>query len=125
MGINVFPAPSAGGVKSVQRGVATVSGNTTITSVDINKSVVYSFSTGSAGTVAATGTIALTPSGGNTAGRSTSQNGVLIQGDFPSYNGSITGGTTNLTSAQYGAYLTDSTTLTVTGPCRWQVVEFA
>jgi hypothetical protein len=36
----------------------------------------------------------------------------------------ITGGSTNLYAASYGAYLTNSTTLTVTGPCQWQVVEY-
>jgi len=44
-------------------------------------------------------------------------------------NGSSSGanfnnGTTSLTAAQYGAYLTNSTTITVTGPCQWQVVEY-
>jgi hypothetical protein len=37
---------------------------------------------------------------------------------------SISGGSTNLVSAVYGAYLTNSTTLTVTGPCRYEVVEY-
>ena len=36
----------------------------------------------------------------------------------------LSGGTTNLVSAQYGAYLTDSTTITVTGPCRYEVIEY-
>ena len=35
---------------------------------------------------------------------------------------SLTGGTTALNF--YGAYLTNSTTLTVTGPCRYQIVEY-
>jgi hypothetical protein len=33
-------------------------------------------------------------------------------------------GSNNLYAAAYGAYLTNSTTLTVTGPCQWQVVEY-
>jgi hypothetical protein len=38
---------------------------------------------------------------------------------------SLTGGTTSgLYSAQYGAVLTNSTTITVTGPCSYQVVEY-
>ena len=37
---------------------------------------------------------------------------------------SLTGGTTSLTAAQYGAVLTNSTTLTVSGPCTYQVVEY-
>lgn len=36
----------------------------------------------------------------------------------------MSGGTTNLVSAQYGAYLVDSTTITVTGPCRYEVIEY-
>jgi hypothetical protein len=35
----------------------------------------------------------------------------------------ISGGSTDLTTAVNGAYLTNSTTLTVTGPCRYEVVE--
>ena len=109
----------AGSVKLVQRGVATVAGNITITSVNLSKTVVYSFSTGSAGTVAATGNINSTGSNiVSTGGNSSVQN---ANGAW--FSASISGGTTNLTSAQYGAYLTDATTLTVTGPCRWQVVE--
>ena len=38
---------------------------------------------------------------------------------------SLTGGTTSgLYSASYGATLTNSTTLTVTGPCTYQVIEY-
>ena len=36
----------------------------------------------------------------------------------------ITGGTTSLTSASYGAYLSNATSLVVTGPCRYEVVEY-
>ena len=36
----------------------------------------------------------------------------------------ITGGTTNLISASYGAYLSNATSLVVTGPCRYEVVEY-
>ena len=38
--------------------------------------------------------------------------------------GNLNGGSTNLYAASYGAYLTNATTLTVTGPCQWQVVEY-
>lgn len=37
---------------------------------------------------------------------------------------SISGGSTDLTSAEFGVYLTNATTLTATGACRWEVVEF-
>lgn len=38
--------------------------------------------------------------------------------------GNFNSGSNNLYAAQYGAYLTNGTTLTVTGPCQWQVVEY-
>lgn len=37
---------------------------------------------------------------------------------------SLSGGSNNLISASYGAYLAGSTTLTVTGPCRYEVIEY-
>ena len=37
---------------------------------------------------------------------------------------SISAGSTSLTVANYGALLTNSTTLTITGPCTYQVVEY-
>ena len=45
-----------------------------------------------------------------------------IPGNISSTN--ITGGSTNLTSAEFGIYLVDSTTITATGACRWEVIEF-
>jgi len=36
----------------------------------------------------------------------------------------LSGGSTSLTSAVYGIYLVDSTTITATGPCRYEVVEY-
>ena len=60
MGIASFPASSGGltsAIKSVQRGTAGATGNITISSVDISKTIVNSFSNSSAGTVAATGTV--------------------------------------------------------------------
>jgi hypothetical protein len=36
----------------------------------------------------------------------------------------ISGGTTNLIAGVNGAYLSNSTTLVVTGPCRYEVVEY-
>ena len=36
----------------------------------------------------------------------------------------LSGGTNNLVSAVYGAYLAGATTLTVTGPCRYEVIEY-
>lgn len=173
MGIATFPASSSGlasVVKSIQRGTASGAGNITITAVDVNKTQVLSFSTGSAGTVAATGTVSA--ANGTTSGTSASaQTGnlsiTLASGNnstpvakpganysynprygvaqFAGYsvsasqnvnaqniNGAnvglnatnISGGSTSLTSAVYGAYLVNSTTITATGPCRYEVVEY-
>lgn len=123
IGVNTSSSP----IKSIQRGVATTAGNITISSVDLNKSMVTSFSTGSSGSVGATGTITgtITPTGGWTTGRSNT-GGQGGEGIFPTYSGTrtLSAGETNLTSAVNGAYLSNSTTLVVTGPCRWEIVEF-
>jgi len=176
MGIATFPASSAGlasVVKSVQRGTASSAGNITITSVDVNKTQVFSFSTGSAGTVQATGTISAASgtasaqstsaatgnssltlasqyiSGGNgptvRAGANYSYNPRYGGNSFAGYSVSATnnlnamnvnaqnvslnatnlsGGTTSLTTAVYGVYLINSTTLTATGACRYEVIEY-
>jgi hypothetical protein len=36
----------------------------------------------------------------------------------------VTGGTTNIVAKEYGIYLSDSTTIIATGPCRYEVVEY-
>ena len=36
----------------------------------------------------------------------------------------ISGGTTALATESYGAYLSNSTTLVTTGPCRYEVIEY-
>jgi len=126
MALSVFP-DQLSLIKSVQRGLAAASGNITITSVDISKSFVNSFSvssTGSIGTDSSTsGT--LTPSGGNVSVSSPSFN--PSGGSFPNYVGtrSYSGGSTSLTSSSFGAYIANSTTITTTGACRWEVVEYA
>lgn len=115
---------ASGGIKSVQRGIFGAAGTVTITAVDTAKTIVYSTSKGSAGTVAASGNINLSPS--------SSGNGVPIYtgsgasgGYSPTYSGAITGGTTSgLYSGQYSAVLTNSTTLTADGACQYQVVEY-
>ena len=207
MGVASYPA-SGGGlssvVKSMQTGTASSSGTITITAVNTAKAFVYSTSTGSAGTVAASGSI--NAANGSTSGISTSAmygnlyaidtqgngsstsnvnqqgtaggNGPWIPGGITGvnqpvtgtyvqyqyqyyyqryinisvynpiiqYDGSIstfgnamntngmnvglnstslTGGTTSgLYAGQYGATLTNSTTITVTGPCSYQVIEY-
>jgi hypothetical protein len=177
MGISTFPNV-ASPIKSIQRGVAVSAGSITITAVNTAKTMVNSFSTGSAGTVAATGDVAA--ASGTTSGFSTSapsgsmtlassaNTAYQITTPYSTYNvigypagrysqlylyyyqyfvtpgatgsmslnalssngmnvamntQSISGGTTSLTAAVYGAYLSNSTTLVVTGPCRYEVVE--
>jgi len=162
MGIQTIPAPSAGGIKSVQRGSAGGSGNVTITAVDINKSFVTVFGTASSGTVAATGAIGATngttsaasgtlgavqifqygqgPGGASTTTRTFNPtNGISSDGTIGGFNATgfntnaqnvalnatnITGGSNNLVAAVVQGFLANSTTLTVSGACRWEVVEF-
>lgn len=171
MGIATYPAAAGGGIKSVQRGLASASGTVTITSVDISKSFVTIFGTTSSGTVAATGAINAAsgstststqpvPAGyvydstsgqwrlitnnrlttGNTGGGTTA----FVNNDINMANTAIvnvistanamnvslnatniTGGTNNLVSAVIQGYLSNSTSLVVSGACRWEVVEFA
>lgn len=124
MTIKSYPIVSSA-IKSIQRGTTASSGAITISSVNTLKSFVTSFSTGSAGTVATNSSESgtLTPSGGSVA---TQANGAMGGGSFPNFIGtrSLSGGSTSLTSAEYGVSLTNSTTLTATGACRWQVVEY-
>jgi hypothetical protein len=126
MAYNTFPATSST-IKSVQRGSAASAGNVTISAIDTAKSFVNSFSTGSAGSVqtdSATGGT-YTPSGGNIGQYSQSFN--PGSGSYPNLVGtrSFSGGSTSLVSASYGAYIVNSTTITVSGPCRWEVVEYS
>ena len=120
-------------IKSIQSGVYSGSGGTiTITAVDTSKSVISTVSKSSAGTVASSGSVtgtlspSLTVSIGGMSVYTTSNlynKGTLT---FPSYTGtrSISGGTTSLTTKQYSAVITNSTTITADGPCEWQVIEY-
>lgn len=110
-------------VVNVQRGVTSGPGNITISAVDMNKTVVFSKSKGSAGYVAARGNIE-----GNVTGTYWSSN----QGASPkndnrrdsSLSATISGGTTDLTVKEYSARLISATTLACDGPVEWQVVEY-
>jgi hypothetical protein len=125
MGSKMYPS-RVETIKSILRGTASSAGNITISSVNPNKSFVTSFSIGSAGTVAGTGDTSgtYTPSGGSVGAPGGSFNS---PGSFPTYSGtrSLSGGTTSIAAAKYGAYLTNNTTLTVTGACNWQVIEYS
>lgn len=134
MGIATFPAVAGGGIKLVQRGQAVSSGNITITAVDTTKTFVRSFSEGAAGTVATNSSSSgtLSPTGGAIARGvkgeyGENQNAINSPGSFASYTGTrtLSGGTMDATTKQMGVHLTNSTTLTATGACRWEVVEFA
>jgi hypothetical protein len=122
--IKIYPI-SESKIKSIQRGLANSAGGITISSVDVSKTFVRSYSRGFDGTVATnsneSGT--LTPSGGSVAA---SSNGAMGGGSFPNFIGtrSISGGSTNLFSAEHGVSLTNSTTITATGSCRWEVIEY-
>lgn len=117
---SVFPAASAGGgIKSVQRGVASASGNVTITSVDTTKSYVNSFSNGSSGAAPGTGSVSMSTGFRVFAAATAPRDG----GSVGMGGGTWSGGTTTLLTAVNGAYLSNATTLVVTGPCYWEVVE--
>jgi hypothetical protein len=133
MGVTAIPTAVGGGIKLVQRGQAVSSGNITITSVVTTKTFVRSFSEGAAGTVASdsTSTGTLSPTGGAVAGTGFTNTGyggnINNTGSFADYTGSRTfaSGTMNAVTKRMGVHLVDATTITATGPCRYEVVEFA
>ena len=125
MGTSVYPATTSI-IKSIQRGNSSSSGTVTISAVNIQKCFIYSFSNGSSGSAQITGSFSGTfaPSGGSIGGYggSTQWGG----GSFPTYSGSqtLSAGSTTISSAAYGAQLTNSTTVTTSGACYFQVVEY-
>ena len=163
MGSTVYPqSSSSGGIKSVQRGLASSSGNITITSVNISKSFVTIYGTTSSGTVAASGSVSTS---GNLSSSMTDRGMILRDTNvnsasiyYPSgatreapssgattdfaaparlayyqtlnstgtsnQSGNLSGGSNNLVAAVVQGYLQDSTTLVVSGACRWEVVAF-
>ena len=137
MGINQFPAASSGltsVVSTVQRGTAATSGNITISSVNTAKTMVNSFSTAAAGTVASSGTLSAQNGNANVIigvnggyFRYTATSGATYTfGDrsITLNTTNVSGGSTNLTSAVFGVYLSDATTLVATGACRYEVIEY-
>jgi hypothetical protein len=123
---------SGGGVKSVQSGTASVAGTTTIISVDVTKSVVYSVSKGSTVT---NGNVTLTPNAAviySTTGQvargsygGSADSGTLYSGTttMPAYTAAAIA-PNSVTARQFSAKLTNATTITVDGACEWQVVEY-
>ena len=145
MSVSTFPAAASGlttVVKSVQRGVASGAGTVTITSVDTTKSFVNVFGTVSSGTVAGSGTVsALNATVGSTSVNSNAGgwlNGSVYGGlggpnktnasigsrTFSGNALNLSGGSNNLVAAVVQGYLSNSTSLVVSGACRWEVVEF-
>jgi hypothetical protein len=125
MGVRAIPASAGGGIKSVQRGLAAAAGNVTITAVDISKSFVKVFGTTSSGTVASDSTVDAV--GANAvSGLSGSNISAQHAGGGASIGArNLSGGTNNLVAAVAQGYLSTSTTLVVSHPCRWEVIEFA
>jgi hypothetical protein len=125
MAINVIPTASGGGIKSVQRGLASSAGSVTITAVDIAKSFVKVFGTASTGTVATDSTVAGTNSNASS-GRNASNESPGPSGGSSSIAArALSAGTNNLVAATAQGYLSNSTTLVVSHACRWEVIEFA
>jgi hypothetical protein len=121
-------------IKSVQSGTTAGAGNITINAVNTSKTVVLSKSKGSAGTVAATGSVTVgywTNYYSVTYGQGYTDYPVSGSGSTsyryigPTLTGSISGGSTDLTTKQYSAKLTASNNIYCDGPVEWQVIEFA
>jgi hypothetical protein len=129
MAVSSLVAAAGGGIKLVQRGQATSAGNTTITAIDTTKAFVRSFSEGAAGTVATNSTMWGVANNAGKIAQGATDNG--NNGTDGSWGGStvwskaLGSGTMDATTKQMGAYIVNSTTITVTGACRWEVVEFA
>jgi hypothetical protein len=150
MALATYPAVSSP-VKSVQRGSAAGAGTVTITAIDITKSFVNVFGTTSSGTVSASFNMSmnagsfvqignrehpgsnnngLRPSGSNTIGATYYGGAYGSVGAWESTRtvnsgtASVGAGSNNLVAAVVQGYLSGSTSLVVTGACRWEVVEF-
>jgi len=153
MAINTYPA-IASPVKSVQRGSAGGAGTVTITAIDITKSFVNVFGTTSSGTTsasfglsqAASGNVDIpgmalsvtwnfgewfAPLGATIVNRASG--GQVSANNQPSWNlvrgvnaanYNVNAGSTNLVAAVVQGYLANSTSLVVSGACRWEVVEY-
>ena len=128
MSISLFPL-SVSTIKSIQRGSAASAGSVSISSVDTSKSFIRSFSTGSTGSIQLVGNESgtLSPSGGSIVGPGGGGGAVSGGGTFANYSGtrSFSGGSTSITVQEYGAYILNSATISVSGACRWEVVEYS
>lgn len=138
-----YTVPAGSPIKTIQRGSAGGAGTVTISSVDISKSFVTIQGTAASGTVAATGSV--NASSFNIPERRmetyAASNSVFNLRNDSAYGRSslnlwwpaasvsmnaqnISGGSTNLVAAQVTGYLSNSTSLVVSGACRYEVVEY-
>ena len=63
--------------------------------------------------------------GAGSTSSTTNFNGMNVNGfNFNMNAQNLVGGSTSLVSKEFGAYLSNSTTLVVTGPCRYEVIEY-
>lgn len=152
MALATYPSVSSP-VKSVQRGSAAGAGTVTITAVDINKSFVNIQGTTSSGTVSASFNMSMNagnvtiphgPTGIHShtnnnsflmpvGASSTNSNYISSNPTVSSFNttsavnagnATVGAGSNNLVAAQIQGYLSNSTSLVVSGACRWEVVEY-
>lgn len=105
MGQTTYPPEGGSVIKSVQRGTITGATTATISAVNIAKTWVRSYPTES--------------SGNSAFNASFSSPG----GPYYQMTGTVNFGT-GFIAKQFGAYLTNSTTITSTGSCRYEVIEY-
>lgn len=113
MGVSVFPSgggASGSSIKSIQRGVASSAGNITISEINTAKTMVRSFSTGSSGTVAATGAIGSQAISANMAGTNMTLQPLSAVGGSPAITVNIgwAGYATQTGNAAVGLYYRNS-----------------
>ena len=106
-----------------QRGVFAAAGSVNINPVG-SKAFILSVSKGSAGTVKTNSVIPPFTIDGTSDGSPV----LSIDGPTPgrkltAEGATMSGGTTDLTTKQYSAVLTDSVTVPADGPCEWQVID--
>lgn len=126
------------GVKAVYRGTTTGAQTVELpAAVNMNKSFIYSVSKGSAGYVAARGTVSIPETdirykninsidwvmmGLNKGLTSTYDNSYRVF--IPAHTAQISGGSTNLTVKEYSARLIDETHIQTDGAVEWQLIEY-
>lgn len=136
-----------GGIKAVYRGTTTGEQIVELpAAVNMNKSFIYSVSKGSAGYVAARGYVSLpefdiygwdgynantlqkfdlrSDTSGTAITKNSPSASKKISSIRPNGNGSISGGSTDLTVKEYSARLIDETHIQTDGAVEWQLIEY-